>query len=82
MTSSDAAIGIAIVTGEGEIVEVNRALCQMTGHTTDQLVSRHVSRFVPGIGTTWSPCASVHAIATWPASAPLRSAISRVVVAR
>ena len=44
---ADAAIGIAIVTGEGEILEVNRALCQMTGHTTDQLVSHHVSRFVP-----------------------------------
>ncbi|MHA6625142.1 putative bifunctional diguanylate cyclase/phosphodiesterase [Pseudonocardia sichuanensis] len=44
---ADAAIGIAIVTGEGEIVEVNRALCQMTGHTTEQLVNRPVSRFVP-----------------------------------
>jgi diguanylate cyclase (GGDEF)-like protein/PAS domain S-box-containing protein len=44
---ADAAIGIAIVSGEGEIVEVNRALCEMTGHEAAQVLGRHVDGFVP-----------------------------------
>jgi diguanylate cyclase (GGDEF)-like protein/PAS domain S-box-containing protein len=44
---ADAAIGIAILTGDGEIVDVNRAMCEMTGHRAAQLLGRDVGRFVP-----------------------------------
>ena len=37
--------------------------------------SRYVTRLVPGIGTTSSPCASTQASASWPGVQPLSSAI-------
>ncbi|OLT09513.1 hypothetical protein BJF78_30645 [Pseudonocardia sp. CNS-139] len=44
---ADAAMGIAIVTGDGEIVEVNRALCDMFGVPAEELTSTNVSSYIP-----------------------------------
>ncbi|GAA5142890.1 putative bifunctional diguanylate cyclase/phosphodiesterase [Pseudonocardia adelaidensis] len=44
---ADAAIGIAIVTAAGEIVEVNRALCEMFGRPADEVLHRSVDVYIP-----------------------------------
>jgi len=44
---ADAAIGIAIVTADGEIVEVNRAVCEMFGRTADEVLHRTMETYVP-----------------------------------
>ncbi len=44
---ADAAIGIAIITGDGEIVEVNRALCAMFGYRPSAVLHRRVNHYVP-----------------------------------
>jgi diguanylate cyclase (GGDEF)-like protein/PAS domain S-box-containing protein len=44
---ADAAIGIAIVTAEGEIVEVNRSLCEMFGRPADEVLHRSVEAYIP-----------------------------------
>jgi diguanylate cyclase (GGDEF)-like protein/PAS domain S-box-containing protein len=44
---ADAAIGIAIVTADGEIVEVNRALCDMFGRRPDEVLHRTIEDYVP-----------------------------------
>jgi diguanylate cyclase (GGDEF)-like protein/PAS domain S-box-containing protein len=44
---ADAAIGIAVVTADGEIVEVNRAVCEMFGRTADEVLHRSMETYVP-----------------------------------
>jgi diguanylate cyclase (GGDEF)-like protein/PAS domain S-box-containing protein len=44
---ADAAIGIAVVTAAGEIVEVNRALCRMFGVRADEVLHRPVEAYIP-----------------------------------
>jgi diguanylate cyclase (GGDEF)-like protein/PAS domain S-box-containing protein len=44
---ADAAIGIAIVTTAGEVVEVNRALCEMFGRPPADLLHTTVEDYVP-----------------------------------
>jgi diguanylate cyclase (GGDEF)-like protein/PAS domain S-box-containing protein len=45
---ADAAIGIAVISGDGEVIEVNRALCEMFGHRPVDVLKRHLSRVIPG----------------------------------
>ncbi len=44
---ADAAIGIAIVTADGEIVEVNRALCDMFGRSAEEVLHSTVEAYIP-----------------------------------
>ena len=44
---ADAAIGIAIVTGDGRIVEVNRALCDIFGLTHEEFTRQNVMPYIP-----------------------------------
>jgi diguanylate cyclase (GGDEF)-like protein/PAS domain S-box-containing protein len=44
---ADAAIGIAILTADGEIVEVNRALCEMFGRPADEMLHRTMDAYIP-----------------------------------
>jgi diguanylate cyclase (GGDEF)-like protein/PAS domain S-box-containing protein len=52
---ADAAIGISIGTVQGQILEVNRAMCDMFGYTPDEFIKHGVTEFVhPGDATgTW-----------------------------
>jgi diguanylate cyclase (GGDEF)-like protein/PAS domain S-box-containing protein len=43
---ADAAIGIAIATADGEIVEVNRALCEMFGRAPGDILHRDMHEYV------------------------------------
>jgi diguanylate cyclase (GGDEF)-like protein/PAS domain S-box-containing protein len=43
---ADAAIGISIGTVRGQILEVNRTLCEMFGYTAEQFLQRNVTDFV------------------------------------
>ncbi|HEU0237685.1 MAG TPA: EAL domain-containing protein [Micromonosporaceae bacterium] len=43
---ADAAIGMAVSTVDGKILEVNRAMCDMFGYTPEELVTRSVDDFV------------------------------------
>jgi diguanylate cyclase (GGDEF)-like protein/PAS domain S-box-containing protein len=44
---ADAAIGIAVVTAAGDVVEVNRALCEMFGRPADELLHRPLETYIP-----------------------------------
>ncbi|MHA6618188.1 putative bifunctional diguanylate cyclase/phosphodiesterase [Pseudonocardia sp. DLS-67] len=44
---ADAAIGIAVVTAAGEVVEANRALCEMFGRPADEVLHSTVDAYVP-----------------------------------
>src|SRR5207249_1427863 len=44
---ADAAIGIAILTAAGEIVEVNRAICEMFGRPADELLRGSLETYIP-----------------------------------
>jgi diguanylate cyclase (GGDEF)-like protein/PAS domain S-box-containing protein len=43
---ADAAIGISIGTVGGQILEVNRAMCEMFGYTPEEFITRGVTEFV------------------------------------
>ena len=43
---SDAAIGISIGTVQGQILEVNRAMCEMFGYSRDEFITHGVTEFV------------------------------------
>jgi diguanylate cyclase (GGDEF)-like protein/PAS domain S-box-containing protein len=43
---ADAAIGIVILDSEGEILEVNRAFCEMFGHAPSRYLRENVRRFI------------------------------------
>ncbi len=46
---ADAAIGISIGTVQGQILEVNRAMCEMFGYTRDEFIQHGVTEFMhPG----------------------------------
>ena len=46
---ADAAIGISIGTVQGQILEVNRAMCDMFGYTPEEFITHGVTEFVhPG----------------------------------
>ena len=51
---ADAAIGIAIVGADGEIVEVNRALCTMFGLTARELLRSNVTDYVADDPELWA----------------------------
>ena len=41
----EAPVGMVIGVGDGTIAKVNRAICQMTGYTPEELTGRHVQEF-------------------------------------
>ncbi len=43
---AEAAIGISVGTVDGEVIEVNRALCDMFGYTKEEFIGLEIARFV------------------------------------
>ncbi|HEY1486686.1 MAG TPA: EAL domain-containing protein [Micromonosporaceae bacterium] len=58
---ADAAIGISVGTVNGQILEVNRAMCDMFGYTPDEFIQHGVTEFVhPGDAAgTWDAYAEL-----------------------